>query len=98
MITKLVEYSVKKSSLTIVLGAVKKFVSEIQLNEVDTFYEVYQINDSLDFVHLMKFSNPTDEKKHANASYTDEFVKILYPLCTKEPKFIDLKRIKGGDN
>lgn len=89
MIIKLAEYTIKMDALEKVLTAIEKFVAEIHKNEPNTFYEAFR-RDSCEFVHLMKFPDSDDEKKHASASYTIEFVSILYPNCLKEPVFTDL--------
>lgn len=93
MIIKLAKYTIKPEALDIVLSAIDMFVKAIRDNEPETFYEAYRKNDTMEFVHLMKFADEVAEKKHSSASYTKDFVSILYPNCVMEPEFIDLDQI-----
>lgn len=93
MIIKLVNYQVYPDKLKIVQTAVRKFVKEVLKNEDETFYQAFQKKDSFEFVHIMKFKNTQAEKTHANALYTREFADILYPNCTIQPVFDDLKKV-----
>lgn len=90
MISKIAEYKVKAECITEVLHAIRVFVQTVHFQEPNTFYEAYRKGASLEFVHIMKFPNHTDENTHAHAPYTNEFVKVLYPNCEKQPIFTDL--------
>jgi len=94
MIIKLAEYTIKENELDAVLSAIRTFVTAIYQNEPSTFYEAFRRDKSLDFVHIMKFPDEDAESKHSGATYTDEFVKVLYPRCTKEPVFTDVSEIE----
>jgi quinol monooxygenase YgiN len=94
MIHKIAMYKIKEEKLDEVLNAVQKFVNNVKGNEPSTVYNAFQFSeDNLSFIHFMSFKSEADEEKHKNAKYTEEFVKILYPTCVKEPEFKDLKNI-----
>ena len=92
MIVKIAEYKIKKETQEEILNAIRTFVQAVHKNEPRTFYEAYQKGSSLEFIHLMKFPDIAAEEKHANATYTNDFVKILYPNCEREPIFTDLSQ------
>lgn len=94
MIIKIAEYKVKIDAINDVMKAVEVFMRAIKEHERNTFYEAFRKGDSLEFIHLMKFPNEASEKQHASASYTNEFVKVLYPNCEKEPVFTNLITIE----
>ncbi len=94
MIIKIAKYTIKADKQTIVEAAIRSFVTHIHTNEPNTYYEAYQVAGSMDFIHIMKFPDQGSEHAHAHAPYTQEFVKILYPECTKKPEFIDLSLIR----
>ncbi len=89
----LAEYTVKKEELETVLSAIKLFLNEIKINEPDTYYEAFQKEKSLEFVHIMKFKDAEAQQAHSDAPYTTEFVRLLYPRCTKQPTFTNLTEV-----
>ena len=93
MIIKIVEYEIKEGKLQVVKAAIEKFTKTIQSHEPQTFYEAYQREDSLEFVHIMKFPDAAAEEAHKGAEYTQDFVKILYPRCEIKPQFTNLTTI-----
>lgn len=49
----------------------------------------------MSFVHLMAFSDQSDEERHQTAPYTMDFVEVLYPNCEEQPVFTDLRPIRS---
>lgn len=94
MIVKIAEYTIQEAALDNVLIAIAEFVKEIHAHEPETFYEAYRRQDTLEFIHLMKFPDSNSERAHQQASYTKRFVDILYPVCTKQPMFTDLQELE----
>jgi hypothetical protein len=93
MIQKIVEYQVKESELDKCLVAIRDFVAAIKSNEPDTFYEAYQADDKVSFIHIMRFPDRNAEEAHKNAVYTLKFVDILYPSCEVTPVFRDISTL-----
>lgn len=92
MIVKHVTYQVHPETLDAVLEAVSRFVQAVAEHEPSTVYTAYQDGkDPTSFVHLMRFPDEQAEEAHRLASYTDQFVEVLYPSCRREPVFRDLR-------
>jgi len=93
MISIQVSYTVEINALGEVLEAMNTFLSEVEKNETQTDYKAYRVANTNSFLHIISFVNKEGEEKHRHAAYTEEFVKILYPNCSKKPKFINIERI-----
>ena len=94
MICKYVQYRIKeKEDLEIVKKAISDFVAAIRTDEANTFYEAYQCEDEVSFIHFMKFLNQDEEERHRKAPYTAKFVEVLYPRCVEPPKFTDIQQL-----
>lgn len=85
----------KEGELETVREAITRFVDAITENEPDTVYTSYQENDGLSFTHFMRFSDEEAEKTHQTASYTMDFVEVLYPRCEATPVFADLMEVRS---
>lgn len=93
MICKIVNYKVKPDELAACQRAIREFVAAVRKNEPSTFYEAFQIKESTNFVHIMKFKDEQSEQNHRNAEYTLKFVDVLYSRCEEKPVFQDISEI-----
>lgn len=93
MICKIVNYKVKTDELAVCQKAIREFVAAVRKNEPSTFYEAFQIEDSVNFIHIMKFKDERSEQNHKTAEYTLKFVDVLYPRCEEKPVFQDISEV-----
>lgn len=96
MIRKKAEYAVRKEALPDALAAIRAFVDEVARKEGGTAsYRAYQhVEDETKFTHFMEFRTPAAEQYHRQTPWVKKFVATLYPLCTVEPAFTDLKPVE----
>lgn len=94
MIYKIAQYKIRKNKRAAVVRAIREFVHAVRRREPGTRYEAYQLPDGVSFIHFMAFKNPSAEKKHRTVPHTKKFVGILYPNCTREPKFTTLRAVR----
>ena len=85
------EYRIKEGTLEKVQAAVKKFMTEVHKSESETEYSAFQVDDSDRFIHIMAFVDKSAQERHSNATYTSEFVEVLYPNCVDPPSFFPIK-------
>lgn len=94
MIWKQARYTAERDELPGVVDAVERFVAAVREHEPRTFYRAWQRrDDELRFVHVMGFPDDEAEQAHRKADYTLAFVDALYPRCSEEPSFDDLRPI-----
>lgn len=92
MITKIVEFRIKKDKLQICLKAIKEFTKEVHKNEPNTLvYDSYQKDDKVSFIHLMSFKDARAEEFHRQTPWVKKFANTLYPNCELKPKFSNIK-------
>ena len=93
MITVIAKYRVKKESAEEAKKLIRKFVTRVKDKEPETIvYESFQLkNDVCEFLNYMKFANAAAREFHQNTDYVKKFAKKLYPLCEKNPEFIQLE-------
>jgi len=87
MVRIIARYRIKEGSLDEVLEAIRNFVSSVAVEEPETEYYSYRLANSLEFLHVMSFTDLAAQERHQNASYTLDFVDVLYPNCEELPKF-----------
>jgi quinol monooxygenase YgiN len=95
MPSKITTYTVREDKVAQIEQAIEDFVKAIAENEPQTYYAAYRTNDENAYFHIMRFPDPETEARHQKAPYTLEFVEVLYPNCTVEPKFTDLELIES---
>lgn len=95
MPSKITTYTVREDKVAQVETAIEEFVRAIAENEPQTYYAAYRTNDENTYFHIMRFPDSEAEARHQKAPYTLEFVEVLYPHCTVEPKFTDLELIES---
>ncbi len=97
MIYVMARYRVKKGKIEEIKKAIIDFVDAIRKNEPGTlFYDSFQEEDSLSFVHFMSFKDEKAREFHTNTAHVKKFVGILYPECEEEPVFTELKLIRSN--
>ena len=96
MISLLATFKVKKKDLSKVKRAIQVFVSQVCKKEKETLlYKSFQLSDTFSFVHAMTFKNKKAQNHHQQTEHVQQFVKVLYPCCTKKPRFTKIKEIYG---
>jgi quinol monooxygenase YgiN len=95
MIHKLARYRVRKDAVPQALAAVEAFVDEVGRKEGGTaYYHAFQETaDPTMFTHSMAFRTPSAEKYHQTTPWCKAFVAKLYPLCEKEPEFVEVRPV-----
>jgi quinol monooxygenase YgiN len=81
------QYRIREGTVDEVLPAIRRFVRAVAEAEPETEYRSYRMADSLEFLHVMAFPDETAEERHREATYTLEFVDVLYPHCVEPPRF-----------
>lgn len=87
MVRIIARYRIKEGSLDEVLTALRSFMATVTVEEPETEYYAFRIANSLEFLHVMSFPDPSAQERHHNASYTLEFIDALYPNCEEMPKY-----------
>lgn len=95
MIHKLIQYSVRESDIEAVIEAITELLDGIRRNEPAIRYEVYRVRETNSFIHYMSFPDEQAEQIHRTALYMQQFIGMVYPLCTDKPTFTDLDKIEG---
>ncbi len=95
MIHKLIQYSIRERDIETVKKAITELLDGVRRNEPHTRYEVYRVRGTDSFIHFMCFPDEQAEQIHRTASYTQQFIGVVYPLCTDKPTFTDLYKIEG---
>jgi len=93
----IVEYEVKPDKLDVCVMAINRFVQAVRTNEPRVLrYEAYRRGKTMQFIHVMEFSDEAVEAAHKDMPHTKQFVAELYPNCTKQPVFTQLFTIGQG--
>ena len=94
MIRLVAQYRIKPETESEVLTAIRAFVDAVHEEEASTDYHAYRLADTNQFLHVMAFPNEAAQKAHQEASYTQDFVEVLYPNCEEPPQFTQLELIE----
>lgn len=94
MIRLIAQYRIKPGTEAQVLTAVKTFVAAVHREEPQTEYRAYHLTDTNEFLHIMAFPEESAQNAHQQASYTLDFVEVLYPNCEEPPKFTLIKPVE----
>lgn len=96
MIELMARYRVRKNAVDQVKQAVAWFVQQVHKHEKGTLrYEAFQLLKSpTDFVHFMRFADKKAESLHRKTHYVKEFVRVLYPLYERKPRFFPVRNVK----
>lgn len=95
-ISKVARFKIKASHLQEAKSIIQDFLQAVSENErgKTLLYKSFHYKtESNSFLHLMTFKNAKAEEAHRNASYTQDFVEKLYPLCSEKPQFDTLEEL-----
>jgi quinol monooxygenase YgiN len=96
MKSMMVRYRVEKGGVETARKAISEFIAMVRMNEAGTLsYDAFQV-DETGFVHFMTFRNAQAEQIHSSADYTNKFVDVLYPLCTEQPVFSEIRLVASN--
>jgi quinol monooxygenase YgiN len=94
MINMIVKYEVKNKNIAKAKILISKFTSQVKKKESGTLnYSVFKEDDKNSFIHIISFKDEKAQKKHGESKWVREFIKSLYPLCSKEPVFNTLEHV-----
>jgi quinol monooxygenase YgiN len=94
-----IPFTVREDNIEMAKSAIREFISHIRIKEPGTllYASLQERDQSNRFAHFMAFANSDSHQKHRGTEYVEEFVKKLYPLCSKDPNpiFLDSFDICG---
>lgn len=93
MISKIAQYQIREEAKPEVVAAIRRFVAAVRDAEPATEYRAFEMPDGVRFIHLMRFPDTAAESVHREATYTAQFVEVLYPRCIEAPAFTDVTEI-----
>jgi quinol monooxygenase YgiN len=93
------EFQVTKEAVGSIVGAIERFVSNIQDTEPGTliYRSLQNAEDETKFLHEMEFKDDSAREAHQQSQGTSEFVEILYPRCVAGPEFTDYREVSAAE-
>ena len=98
MITKIIRYSIERKNIFAVRQAIFTFLDAVKKHEPNTKYFIYETVAETKFFHVVEFENSNAEDTHRKATYTKEFIRVIYPLATEGPVFENVRDIDALRN
>lgn len=98
MIYTLINFTVKETAVTEVIGLIEEFMAGVADKEPDVLrYESFQAVDKVHFTHLVHFYDEKAKQGHEKADHTVALYERLNPLCEQEPTFTELNLITSNE-